>query len=67
MGAWRTWNLRLYNYIFTRAHDTEAQTIIQRIIRDRINPNLFGYNFTRDRMYKLINVVGMGPIKLMIL
>ncbi|MFQ9488733.1 MAG: glycoside hydrolase family 70 protein [Streptococcus salivarius] len=39
---------RMANYIFTRAHDTEAQTIIQRIIRDRINPNLFGYNFTRD-------------------
>ncbi|MDU2004150.1 MAG: glycoside hydrolase family 70 protein, partial [Streptococcus salivarius] len=34
---------RMANYIFTRAHDTEAQTIIQRIIRDRINPNLFGY------------------------
>ena len=32
---------RMANYIFTRAHDTEAQTIIQRIIRDRINPNLF--------------------------
>ena len=43
---------RMANYIFTRAHDTEAQTIIQRIIRDRINPNLFGYNFTRDEIKK---------------
>ena len=39
-----------------RAHDTEAQTIIQRIIRDRINPNLFGYNFTRDEIKKAFEI-----------
>ena len=47
---------RMANYIFTRAHDTEAQTIIQRIIRDRINPNLFGYNFTRDEIKKAFEI-----------
>ena len=48
------------NYIFTRAHDTEAQTIIQRIIRDRINPNLFGYNFTRDEIKKAFEIYNVG-------
>lgn len=47
---------RMANYIFTRAHDTEAQTIIQRIIRDRINPNLFGYNFTREEIKKAFEI-----------
>ena len=47
---------RMANYIFTRAHDTEAQTIIQRIIHARINPNVFGYNFTRDEIKKAFEI-----------
>ena len=51
-------NERWANYNFVRAHDSEVQTRVAQIIRERINPKTDGYTFTLDelaRAFKIYN------------
>ncbi len=40
------------NYVFVRAHDSEVQTVIAKIIRENINPNTDGLTFTLEELEK---------------
>lgn len=41
---------RMANYVFVRAHDSEVQTVIAKIIRENINPKTDGFTFTLDEL-----------------
>lgn len=47
---------RMANYIFIRAHDSEVQTVIAKIIKDNINPNTDGLTFTLDELKQAFKI-----------
>ncbi|EHJ52706.1 glycoside hydrolase family 70 protein [Streptococcus macacae] len=44
------------SYSFIRAHDSEVQDLIGRIIRAEINPNVVGYSFTMEEIKKAFEI-----------
>ena len=44
------------SYVFVRAHDSEVQTIIAKIISERINPKTDGYTFTLDELAQAFKI-----------
>lgn len=47
---------RMANYIFIRAHDSEVQTVIAKIIKDNINPKTDGLTFTLDELKQAFKI-----------
>ena len=44
------------SYVFIRAHDSEVQSIIAKIISDKINPKANGYTFTLDELSQAFKI-----------
>ncbi|KXT76791.1 glycoside hydrolase family 70 protein [Streptococcus sp. DD12] len=44
------------SYVFVRAHDSEVQTIIAQIIKEKINSNTDGYTFTMDELAQAFKI-----------
>ncbi|MBM7641982.1 glycoside hydrolase family 70 protein [Streptococcus loxodontisalivarius] len=51
-----TYNTSQANYSFVRAHDSEVQTIIAKIISSEINSATDGYTFTLDELSKAFEI-----------
>ena len=47
---------RMANYIFIRAHDSEVQTVIAKIIKAQINPKTDGLTFTLDELKQAFKI-----------
>ncbi|QBR47883.1 glycoside hydrolase family 70 protein [Leuconostoc kimchii] len=51
------------NYSFIRAHDSEVQTVIAQIVKDKINPNSDGLTVTPDEIKKAFEIYNVDELK----
>ncbi|GMA69066.1 hypothetical protein GCM10025879_03120 [Leuconostoc litchii] len=51
------------NYSFIRAHDSEVQTVIAQIIKDKINPNSDGLTVSTDEIAKAFEIYNADELK----
>ena len=51
------------NYSFIRAHDSEVQTVIAQIVKDKINPNSDGLTVTPDEIKKAFEIYNADELK----
>ncbi|WP_184284926.1 glycoside hydrolase family 70 protein, partial [Leuconostoc carnosum] len=51
------------NYSFIRAHDSEVQTVIAQIVKDKINPNSDGLTVTPDEIEKAFAIYNADELK----
>ncbi|KRN05686.1 dextransucrase [Liquorilactobacillus sucicola DSM 21376 = JCM 15457] len=58
-----TENEAIPNYSFVRAHDSEVQTVIAEIIKQRIDPSSDGLTFTMDQLRQAFTIYNADQLK----
>ncbi|KRL01751.1 glycosyl hydrolase [Liquorilactobacillus capillatus DSM 19910] len=59
----QTENEAIPNYSFVRAHDSEVQTVIAEIIKEKIDPNSDGLTFTLDQLKKAFEIYNADQLQ----